>query len=314
MKIKTISTWVICGVMLLSAGELFAQQPPATESPAEDKILVKIGDENITQKEFDVIFEQIPAAAKPQWDNPTAKRKLLREIIEVKLLAKEAQRLKLDKEPANAIILSSTVERALAQQYQDYVRSKTQVTEEEAKAYWEQNRERFNTPEQVQARHILVLNKEDAEKVEAELAKGRDFVEVAKEMAVGPSKPTGGDLGWFSRGAMVQPFEDVVFSLKKGEVSKPVLTRFGYHIIKLYDRRPAVEHTYPEVREQVIDTIQAERAYREMEEAKLRLSTEFNVEVITDPVRLPSKAEIYEMQQKSGQSQIQGQQSGQSQQ
>jgi peptidyl-prolyl cis-trans isomerase C len=292
VKLKNIFFAIIAATLLIGGSELAAQQSSATDASAE-RVLVKIGDEAITQREFDLVFNQIPAAAKPKWDNPNAKRKLLREMIEVKLMAKEARRLNLDKDPDADFKIRSAVERALAQEYQNHIVAETQVTEEEAKAYWEQNKDRFNTPEQVQARHILVRTKEDAEKALAELDKGRDFVEVAKEMAIGPSRPTGGDLGWFGRGAMVQPFEDVVFSLKKGEVSQPVQTRFGYHIIKLYDRRPAVEHSYAEIKDQVFETVRAERVYRKMEEDKLRLSSEFNVEVINDPVELPQKAEIY---------------------
>ena len=88
---------------------------------------------------------------------------------------------------------------------------------------------------QVRASHILVDTKEQAENLLLDIENGVDFADLAKEYSKCPSGRDGGDLRWFGKGMMVKPFEDAAFSLKKGEVSKPVETQFGWHLIKLTD-------------------------------------------------------------------------------
>lgn len=87
-------------------------------------------------------------------------------------------------------------------------------------------------PSQVHCRHILVKTEQEANAILFDLQRGADFGEVARLKSLCPSKNQGGDLGTFGKGQMVKEFEDAAFALKPGEVSKPVKTRFGYHIIK----------------------------------------------------------------------------------
>lgn len=87
----------------------------------------------------------------------------------------------------------------------------------------------------VKASHILVKTEDEANALLDELESGKDFAELAKEKSWCPSKADGGDLGWFGKGQMVKEFEDAAFSMEKGEVSKPIKTQFGWHIIKLMD-------------------------------------------------------------------------------
>ena len=87
---------------------------------------------------------------------------------------------------------------------------------------------------EVRASHILVQTKEQADKVLADIKEGKDFAQIAQEVSLCPSKRDGGDLGFFGRGMMVKPFEDAAFELKEvGDVSEPVETQFGWHLIKL---------------------------------------------------------------------------------
>ena len=89
---------------------------------------------------------------------------------------------------------------------------------------------------EIRASHILVKTEEEANKLYDEIINGRDFAEVAGEVSLCPSGHNGGDLGFFGRGMMVKPFEDAAFSLEKGEISKPVETQFGWHLILLTDK------------------------------------------------------------------------------
>lgn len=87
----------------------------------------------------------------------------------------------------------------------------------------------------VKASHILVKTEEEALKLKEEISNGKDFAQAAMEVSLCPSGQNGGDLGYFSRGQMVKEFEDAAFSMKKGEVSNPIKTQFGYHLIYLTD-------------------------------------------------------------------------------
>lgn len=127
----------------------------------------------------------------------------------------------------------SSIEKELViQRYvEQEVRSKIEVSEKEIDDYFEEQKEEFR------AKHILLKTEEDANTVLNEIKGGRDFEELAKEKSQGPSAVKGGDLGYFRKGDMLPEFEEKVFQMDKGEISGPVKTQLGYHIIKLEDRR-----------------------------------------------------------------------------
>ncbi|HHX26902.1 MAG TPA: hypothetical protein GX721_09575, partial [Firmicutes bacterium] len=131
------------------------------------------------------------------------------------------------------------------------------VEEEELKTYYEENKDRYTEPEQVKARHILVEDEETAKSILKKLESGEDFAEIAKEKSSDSgSKDKGGDLGFFERGVMDASFEEAAFNLGIGETSAPVKTMFGYHIIRVEDKKPerlaAFEEVQDDVRKQVI--------------------------------------------------------------
>lgn len=109
------------------------------------------------------------------------------------------------------------------------------------------------------ASHILVETEDEAKDLVAQLAGGADFAELAKQKSKGPSGPNGGQLGWFSKGMMVKPFEDAVVALEKGQVSAPVHTQFGWHVIKLNDTREKAKPTLDDVRADLTAEIQRSR-------------------------------------------------------
>ena len=138
--------------------------------------------------------------------------------------------------------------------------SKITVSDVESKTYYDNHPALFRQPEQVRASHILIkvdpqanaLQKAEArkkvEEIRAKLKKGEDFAVLARQFSQGPSSTRGGDLNYFRRGQMVGPFEDVAFSLKPGEVSDIVETRFGYHLIKVMDKKPQTTIPYADVK------------------------------------------------------------------
>jgi len=126
-------------------------------------------------------------------------------------------------------------------------------SEDELFAYYEKNIPSYDQPEEIRASHILVGDEETAKDLRKQLNRGADFVELAREYSECPSAENGGDLDWFSRGQMVSEFEEVAFALEVNEISDVVETEFGYHIIKLTDRKEAHTPTLEEIRDQVVD-------------------------------------------------------------
>ena len=145
----------------------------------------------------------------------------------------------------------------------DQIGGKSTVSEKESRAYYDSNLESFKKPEQVRASHILIkvdpgadeAKKAEArtkiESLQAKLKNGEDFGALAKEYSEGPSGPKGGDLGFFGRGQMVKPFEETAFTMKPGQVSGMVETRFGYHLIMVTERTPESTLSYEEVKDRL---------------------------------------------------------------
>jgi len=135
------------------------------------------------------------------------------------------------------------------------------LTDEELRAYFEANRETYDIPERIRAAHILLEDEPTALGVIRQLEAGADFAETAGVQSADPgSAGQGGDLGWFGRGQMVPEFEAAAFALEVGETSGIVKTEFGYHIIRLVDRRPPYVATFEDVSERVRDDLWGERA------------------------------------------------------
>jgi parvulin-like peptidyl-prolyl isomerase len=135
------------------------------------------------------------------------------------------------------------------------------ITDEEVKNYYETHKDQFSNPETIRARHILVKSMDEAKKVKERLKKGEDFAKVAREVSVDTgTKDLGGDLGYFSRGKMAKPFEDAAFALKKkGDISDIVQTEFGFHIIKLEDRKPAEVLSFESAKEKAQNLLKKEK-------------------------------------------------------
>lgn len=151
------------------------------------------------------------------------------------------------------------------------IASKIVITDAETKAYYDDNPQMFKQPAQVKASHILIKVDADAdeakkaearkkiEAVQQKIKAGGDFAELAKEYSEGPSKTRGGDLGFFRRGQMVKPFEDAAFAMKANEVSEIIETRFGYHIIKVYEIKPDQTLAYADVKDKLSQRMKQEK-------------------------------------------------------
>ena len=165
----------------------------------------------------------------------------------------------------NEAELITQIKRALTvQQFIDkkFVQTVT-VSDKETRAYYDANQAAFKQPEQVKASHILIkvgpkadepqkaAARKKIEEIQQKVQKGEDFAVLAKEFSEGPSSTKGGDLGYFRKGQMMKPFEEAAFALKPGEVSDIVETSFGYHLIKLVDKKPESTIAYEDIKDRV---------------------------------------------------------------
>jgi len=175
-------------------------------------------------------------------------------------------------------LLRSEIETNMAIQklIEEEIASDIEITDEDLKAYYENNPEQFETSEQVKARHILIKTDEEADESEKQAARkkikeleeriegGEKFSKVAKEESECPSSERGGDLGYFSKGQMVKPFEEAAFSLAVGDVSDIVETRFGYHLIKAEDKKEASKKTFDEVKDQIRQQLEQQKVKEQL--------------------------------------------------
>jgi len=172
---------------------------------------------------------------------------------------------------------------------------RVEVKDEEISQFYEANRDRMVSPAQVRARHILVkvdmgadeetraAARERISKLLAQARGDEDFAALATQHSDGPSAAKGGDLGFFSREQMVKPFADAAFAMQPGEISGVVQTRFGYHIIKLEERREPRQLALAEVRERLRQRIAAQKVQQAVQDIVVTLRTASEVEVFATP-------------------------------
>ena len=167
---------------------------------------------------------------------------------------------------------------------------KVVIPEKEVKGYYDSHPDSFKQPEQVRASHILMkvdpqvdaakkaAARKKLEELRQRLLKGEDFVTLAREFSEGPSSVKGGDLGYFGRGQMVKPFEDAAFALDIGELSDVVETRFGYHLIKVTEKRPETIIAYADIKERLQQYLKDEKVQQEVSAYVEDLKTKAKVE------------------------------------
>ena len=145
------------------------------------------------------------------------------------------------------------------------------VSEKESRIFFENNPQYFKKPEEVKASHILIQVAPDAgneeklaarkkiEDIQKKLETGGDFADLARQYSEGPSKVSGGDLGYFDRKKMVKPFADAAFALKPGEVSDIVETRFGFHLIKVYDKKAKSVYVFENIKDRLTEMLRQQK-------------------------------------------------------
>jgi len=267
---------------------IVAFQAPAF---AADAVVAKVGDLEIHQSELDLAISNLdPQLA--QLPDDQKKVAALSAAIDVKLLAKDALAEKLQDTPDFKTRMAYLQDRELHNAYfKKHVVDV--VTDAEVKARYDKEVAALPKQEEVHARHILVKTEDEAKEVIKELDAGKDFAAVAKEKSTDPNKSDGGDLGYFQRGRMVKEFDDAAFSLPVGTYSKtPVKTDFGFHVIKVEDKRDAPPPPFDQVKDQVKQLVMRDKYLDLLKQAKTASKVE-----IADPALAKAYADADKQQQ-----------------
>lgn len=215
-------------------------------------VLAVVAGEKITQKDVDALIAALPKEQQAYASNEHFRNQCLEQIITVHLFAKLGEEMQLEETDAFQDNLAHAKREILAQMALGEAMKDITVSEEEAKEYYKANENQFMAGETVHAKHILVDEEDKCQEIlEKIVAEEITFEDAAKEFSTCPSKQQGGDLGAFTRGQMVKEFEDAAFAAEIGHIVGPVKTQFGYHLIKVEDKKDAQASVY----EDVADTI-----------------------------------------------------------
>ena len=229
-------------VALLAFGGLSVRAQEGVVAKVDGRVITE-ADMRLAEAEIGNDLGSLPDA--------TRRRVLAEFLIENQLFADAAERQKLSPGTGLEERLQYWRRRTLRDVYFDK-NVKDWVNDEETKRYYEQHVGALKPEEEVRARHILAESKDKARELYEKIAHGADFAALAKENSKDPgSKDQGGELGFFTRGQMVPQFEEAAFRLKAGEVGEPFETQFGWHIIKVDERRPRAAPSFEDVKERV---------------------------------------------------------------
>ena len=266
---------------------------PAAVNVAPDVVVLTIGTRKMTRAQFEEFTSQLPEQLKAAVNGPN-RRKFIEQYAELEALAQQARERKLDQKPAVRAIVALQTDQALAGQLVQDLTANIKPDDAAIKAYYEEHKAEYAAPE-VKARHILIrfkgsavplragqkeLTEEEAlaraKDLREKIVKGADFGALAKaESDDTGSGANGGDLGSFGHGRMVKEFDEAAFSLPVGEVSQPVKSQFGYHIIQVESRGPK---PFEDLKPQIEPKLKAEMSKKAIDDAKKQTPVVINDE------------------------------------
>ncbi|MBB6217733.1 peptidyl-prolyl cis-trans isomerase C [Anaerosolibacter carboniphilus] len=217
------------------------------------QIIATVGSKEITKDDLNIALQHAPKNQAMQFNTPEGRKYLLSEMITQEMLYLDAKDKGLDRNEDFLKEVETMKENLLKQYAINYLLKDVTVSEVEVKAYYDQHPEQFVAEESMRARHILANDEATAKMILDEIHGGKSFEDAATQYSECPSRAQGGDLGHFERGKMVPEFEEAAFALEVGAISDLVKTQFGYHIIKVEERKGPQTIAFDEVKGQIQD-------------------------------------------------------------
>jgi peptidyl-prolyl cis-trans isomerase C len=240
---------LVCAAVTGCLAVLLLTGLPLRAEDAANPVLAKVNGAEIRQSDMALAEEELgPSLA--QMDPATKKDNVLAFLIDMKIVAKAAEDKKVDNTEDFKKRLAFTRNRLLMDSLLAN-EGKAALTDDAMKKVYEDASKQITGEQEVHARHILVETEDEAKAVKAELDKGADFAELAKKKSKDPGASDGGDLGFFTKDQMVPEFSAVAFSLEPGKISDPVKSQFGWHIIKVEEKRNRKAPDFEQVKAQI---------------------------------------------------------------
>lgn len=269
--------WLSIAAALIAVAVVYYGVAPTFIAASQSRVLAIVNGSKITDDDIAAARAAIGAGL-GQFPEATREQMILDLLVSRRLVSLAAEDKGLDKTDSFKIAMKFYRDKALEDVYIEKMVRET-ITDQAIQEIYDREISSQATEPEIRARHILFESQEEAQQVLAEISSGADFVEMAKKHSIGPSASSGGDLGFFDRQRMMPEFAEIAFTLEVGEVSKPVKTQFGWHIIKLEARRnkppPMLETVTGQIREylvgqqsrEAIEQLKAEAAIELMEGA-----------------------------------------------
>ena len=259
---------------------LIATALAAAAVTAAVQVLAEVGGDRISREEFLAAVADLRREGDLQLTLKTltreGHREILDDLIEKRLYATAARAEGLHKQPGVQRAIEQATNEILAHHYLDARITSAAVADSELRAFYEKNKNDLIRPAQVKARHIVVKTRDEAQSIIKRLRGGADFAAVAAEESLeAATRAKGGDLGWVPRGVMTKPFEDAIFALAAGQISGPIETPYGVHVVKIEEiQQPAIPAF-----ELVRDDIRTRIVQQRREQLKQQLATKIGVTI-----------------------------------
>lgn len=243
----------------------------------ENKVIATVNNKEIRQSDVEALYVNLgPNAA--QYQGEAGYKQLIEQLVLEEMLYSDAKENNLDTEKEYQTALEQLKRSLLAQYSVSKLMSNIDVSDNEAEEYYNSNKNLFKSAENVIASHILVESLEKADEVLKEINAGLDFAEAAQKYSSCPSKNSGGNLGKFGKGQMVVEFEDAVFAMNVGDISSPVKTQFGYHLIQLNEKSDSKDLTFEEAKQDIVNKLKYEKQGKAYAEKQNELKEKYPVE------------------------------------
>jgi len=240
MNKKMIFFFIALGFLLVLVNYSYCQS---------EKPLLTIGNQSFTIKDFEEYLGM--TGFKAQNMNSDIKKRLLDQFTREKIFVAAVKDAGIEITDEQKKHLDRIKQMYLIQNYIEKILSESPITETEIRQVYDKQPQQYIIPEKRKIRHIIVQSEEKAKEILEKLQEGISFEELAKQNNTDATKQRGGDLGWVGKGVFVKEFEDVAFSLGKGEISNIVKTQFGYHIIRVDDIEGSKQRSFPEVQQEI---------------------------------------------------------------
>lgn len=260
--------------------------PEADKKEHTGQVLAEVNGAVITTGDFEKELAILPPYLKQMAATADGRKEMLDSMVVRELVLQDAQKQGIDKSKEVTERMEDMKKRVVVEAYlKKKVEELANISDADLQKFYDQNKEKFKSGEQVKASHILVKSEKEAQDLLAQLKSGGKFEDLAKKYSVDPAGQKGGDLGLFGKGMMIPEFEKVAFSMKEGDVSGIVKTKFGFHIIKLTGKRPAGTLPFAEVKEQLKTSLLPQKQQEVFQKVKEDLKKTAKISIKEDAMK-----------------------------